>query len=38
VGGLALGRGQRMLATDSDDAGLLEVREIELDLPDAAHE
>jgi type VI secretion system protein ImpE len=38
VGGLALGRGQRMLATDSDDAGLLEVKEIELDSPDAGHE
>jgi type VI secretion system protein ImpE len=38
VGGLALGRGQRMLATDSDDAGLLEVKEIELDLPDAGHD
>jgi type VI secretion system protein ImpE len=37
VGGIALGRGQRMLATDSDDAGLLEVKEIELDLPDAGH-
>jgi type VI secretion system protein ImpE len=37
VGGLALGRGQRMLATDSDDAGLLEIKEIELDLPDADH-
>jgi type VI secretion system protein ImpE len=35
VGGVALGRGQRMFATDSDDAGLLEVKEIELDLPDA---
>jgi type VI secretion system protein ImpE len=38
VGDLALGRGQRMLATDSDDAGLLEVKEIELDLPDAGHD
>jgi type VI secretion system protein ImpE len=35
VGGQAFGRGQRMFATDSDDAGLLEVKEIELDLPDA---
>jgi type VI secretion system protein ImpE len=35
LGGVALGRGQRMFATDSDDAGLLEVKEIELDLPDA---
>jgi hypothetical protein len=25
-----------MLATDREDVGLLEVREIELDLPDAA--
>jgi len=37
VGGIGLGCGQRMLATDSDDAGLLEIREIELDLPDADH-
>jgi type VI secretion system protein ImpE len=36
TGGPALGRGQRMLATDREDVGLLEVREIELDLPDAA--
>jgi type VI secretion system protein ImpE len=35
VGDLALGRGQRMLATDSEDVGLLEVHEIELDLPDS---
>jgi type VI secretion system protein ImpE len=35
VGGIALGHGQRMFATDSDDAGLLEVKEIELGLPDA---
>lgn len=34
--GPALGLGQRMFATDRDDIGLLEVREIELDLPDAA--
>jgi type VI secretion system protein ImpE len=33
VDGAALGRGQRMFATDSDDVGLLEVKEIELDLP-----
>jgi type VI secretion system protein ImpE len=33
VGGLPLGLGQRMLATDADDVGLLEVKEIELDLP-----
>lgn len=32
VGGL----GQRMLATDADDVGLLEITEIELDLPAAA--
>ncbi len=37
VGGIGLGRGQRMLATDSDDAGLLEIRGIELDLPDTDH-
>jgi type VI secretion system protein ImpE len=35
AGGLALGRGQRMLATDRDDTGLLEIKEIELHLPDA---
>lgn len=35
VGGQALGLGQRMLATDSDDVGLLEIQEIALDLPDA---
>jgi type VI secretion system protein ImpE len=35
VGDIALGRGQRMLATDGDDIGLLEVKEIELDLPAA---
>ena len=35
VGGLARGLGQRMLATDADDVGLLDVKEIELDLPDA---
>ena len=34
-GGVALGLGQRMLATDQDDFGLLEIREIELDSPDA---
>jgi type VI secretion system protein ImpE len=33
VGDVALGRGQRMLATDGDDIGLLEVKAIELDLP-----
>ena len=33
VGDVALGRGQRMFATDGDDIGLLEVKEIELDLP-----
>jgi type VI secretion system protein ImpE len=38
TGGPALGRGQRMLATDSGDLGLLEVREIELDLPGATPE
>jgi type VI secretion system protein ImpE len=37
VGAIALGRGQRMLATDSDDTGLLEIKEIELDPPDADH-
>jgi type VI secretion system protein ImpE len=37
VGAIGLGRGQRMLATDSDDTGLLEIKEIELDLPDADH-
>jgi hypothetical protein len=26
-----------MLATDSDDTGLLEIKEIELDPPDADH-
>jgi type VI secretion system protein ImpE len=35
VGDIALGRGQRMFATDGDDIGLLEAREIELDLPGA---
>ncbi|HEX5077659.1 MAG TPA: type VI secretion system accessory protein TagJ [Geminicoccaceae bacterium] len=35
VGDVALGRGQRMFATDGDDIGLLEAREIELDLPAA---
>ena len=35
VGDVALGRGQRMFATDGDDIGLLEVKEIELDLPSA---
>jgi type VI secretion system protein ImpE len=35
VGDLAIGRGQRMFATDGDDLGLLEVKEIELDLPAA---
>ena len=35
VGDIALGRGQRMFATDGDDIGLLEAREIELDLPAA---
>jgi type VI secretion system protein ImpE len=33
VGDAALGRGQRMFATDSDDVGMLEAKEIELDLP-----
>ena len=36
VGDIALGRGQRMFATDGDDIGLLEVKEIELDLPRVA--
>jgi len=35
AGGVALGLGQRMLATDQDDVGLLEIREIELDVPAA---
>lgn len=35
AGGPALGLGQRMFATDSEDVGLLETREIELDLSDA---
>jgi type VI secretion system protein ImpE len=35
VGGLASGLGQRMLATDADDVGLLEINEVELDLPTA---
>jgi type VI secretion system protein ImpE len=35
VGDVALGRGQRMFATDGDDIGLLEVKAIELDLPSA---
>ena len=35
VGDLGIGRGQRMFATDGDDMGLLEVKEIELDLPAA---
>lgn len=35
VGDIALGRGQRMFATDGDDIGLLEAREIEIDLPRA---
>jgi type VI secretion system protein ImpE len=33
AGGVALGLGQRMLATDQDDVGLLEIHEIELNLP-----
>lgn len=33
VGGVSLGQGQRMLATHSEDVGLLEAHEIELDVP-----